>query len=89
MISPHRSTGGFPKTFKIIMIFKMLKRAPLSPTLYLQFLCGTRFYLRLSICKYTIYNDDYLQSWFDKHYLDSIVVSVVVVVVALRAYICL
>ena len=67
----------------------MLKRAPLPPTLYLQFLCGTRFYLRLSICKYTIYNDDYLQSWFDKHYLDSIVVSVVVVVVALRAYICL
>jgi hypothetical protein len=42
------------------------------------------------MCKYTIYNDYYLQSWFDKHYLDLIVVSViVVVVVTLRAYICL
>jgi len=62
----------------------MLKRThclnvpPPLPTLYLQFLCVNTLFTMI-----TIYN-----LGCDKHYLGLIVVSVVVVV-ALRAYICL
>ena len=44
----------------------MFKRSPLPVALYLQFTVGggaEDFYLRLSMCKYTTYNDYYLQSW--------------------------